>query len=77
MYSAPIFEGGDLPPGALDVFVGPRGQFVAAFEAAALEHSAAVRSGHALAKSVHAHAAADLGLIRSLNHSDCFLIGKR
>jgi hypothetical protein len=29
---------------------------------------AAIRSGHTLAEAMHAHAAADLGLVRSFRH---------
>ena len=56
------------------MFVGLNRKFVTALEAAALEHRAAIRHGHALAESMHAHAAADLGLVCSFYHSKCFLL---
>jgi hypothetical protein len=51
------------------VFVGLDCEPVAALKAAALEHCTAIRRGHALAKTMHTHAAADLGLVCSFNHS--------
>jgi hypothetical protein len=56
------------------VFVGLYGKFVTALKAAALEDCAAIRRGHAFAESMHAHAAADLGLVCSLGHSTIFLL---
>jgi hypothetical protein len=47
----------------LDVCVAADGQPQAAFQAPPLEHDAAIRSGHALAETVHAHAPAYLGLV--------------
>lgn len=66
-------NGGRLPTSPLDVFVGSNGKFVAALQAAALENSAPVGGGHARAEAMHTHAAADLGLVRSLGHSTFFL----
>jgi hypothetical protein len=42
---------------------------VAATQTAALEHGAPISSRHALAESMHAHAAADLRLVRTFRHS--------
>ena len=42
---------------------------MAAAQSAALENSAPISRSHALAESMHAHAAADLRLIRSFWHS--------
>jgi len=50
------------------VRVAANGQTMAPAQAAALEDLATVGSGHALAKAMHAHAAADLWLIRSFRH---------
>ena len=58
------------------MLIGFDGEFVAAFKAAASEHCASVSSGHALAKTVYTHAAADLGLVCSFYHSKYFLIVK-
>ena len=55
------------------MFVGSNGKFVAAFQASALEDIASGGGCHALAKTMHAQAAADLGLICSLYHSSFFL----
>jgi hypothetical protein len=41
---------------------------MAAAQATTLKHSAPVRSRHALAKPMHAHAAADLRLVRTFYH---------
>jgi hypothetical protein len=49
----------------LDVVVAVYGQAQAALQAATLEDLAAVGGGHALAKAMHTHASADLGLIRT------------
>ena len=49
------------------------GEFMAPLKAAALEDIASVGSGHTLAETMHAHAAADLGLICSLGHSTFLL----
>ena len=43
-------------------------QAIATTQAAALEHIAPVSGRHALAKSMYAHTAANLGLIRSFWH---------
>lgn len=58
-----------LPTSLLDVFVGLYCELVTALEAAALEYCAAISRSHAFAETMHAHAAADLGLICSLRHS--------
>ena len=62
-----------LPTSLLDVLVHFDCEFVAALKAAAFEDIASVGRCHALAETMHAHAAADLGLIRSFNHSKIFL----
>ena len=74
LISSPRIYAGDLPTSPLDVFVGSNGKFVAALEAAALEHIAPVGGCHACAETVHTHTAADLGLVRSLGHSTFFLL---
>ena len=51
------------------MFVHRHGQFAAAAQAAALQNRASVSRCHALAKTVHTHTAANLGLIRSFWHS--------
>ena len=56
------------------MFVGFNSKFMAALQAAALKDVASVGSGHAGAETVHTHAAADLGLVRSLGHSTFFLL---
>jgi len=58
-----------LPSNPFDVLVGTHGQFVAAFQTATLEHGTPVGSGHASAKTMHAHTTPNFGLIRSLGHS--------
>lgn len=63
-----------LPTSLLNVFVGLDCEFVTALKAAAFEDCAAVSRGHAFAESMHAHAAADLGLVCSLGHSTIFLL---
>src|SRR5512143_1721066 len=58
----------DLPVDALHVVVRAGRQLVTAAQAAALQDCPSVGGGHARAVAVHAHAPADLGLIRSLRH---------
>jgi len=53
---------------ALDVLVRADRELVATAQTAALQHSAPIGRGHALAKTMHAHTAADLGLICSFRH---------
>lgn len=67
---------GGLPTSPFDVFVGLDGQFVATLQAAALKDGAPVGSCHAGAEAMHAHAAADFWLIRSLGHSTFLFLGK-
>jgi hypothetical protein len=57
-----------LPADVLDVIVHANGQSHAALQAPTLEYNAAIRSGHTLAKTMHAHAPPDLGLISTLGH---------
>jgi hypothetical protein len=52
-----------LPADVLYMVVTADGQPEATFQAPPLKHDAAVGSGHALAKAVHTHAPAYLGLI--------------
>ena len=52
----------------LDVLIRADGELVASAQTAALEHSAPIGRSHALAKTMHAHTAADFGLICSLRH---------
>jgi len=52
----------------LDVIVAGHGQAFAAIGAAAGQHLAAAFGRHARPKAMHSHAAALLGLIRSLRH---------
>jgi hypothetical protein len=59
-------EGVLLPPTLLDVIVHAHDELVAALGAAALQNLAAISSGHAGAKAVHAHAAAGFGLVGTL-----------
>ena len=59
----------DLPSNFLDVLVGPDCEFITPAQTAALEHVPPIGSGHALSKAMYTHAATDLGLICSFNHS--------
>jgi hypothetical protein len=52
-----------LPADVLYMIIAADGQPKAPFQTAPLKDDAAIGSGHALAKTVHAHAPADLGLI--------------
>ena len=52
----------------LDVLIGTHGELVTAAQTAAFEHGAPIGRGHALAKTMHPHSAADLGLICSFRH---------
>ena len=52
----------------LDVLVGADGKLVTPAQAAAFEYGAPIGRSHALAKTMHPHATADLGLIRSFRH---------
>ena len=52
----------------LDVLIRADGKFVTTAQAAAFEHGAPIGRGHALAKTMHPQAAADLGLIRSFRY---------
>jgi len=54
-----------LPADVLYVIVAANGQPEATFQTAPLKHDAAIGSGHALAKAMHAYTPADLGLIRT------------
>jgi hypothetical protein len=53
----------------LDVLIGADGELVTPAQAAAFEHRAPIGRGHALAKTMHPHATADLGLVRSFRHA--------
>jgi hypothetical protein len=64
-----------LPADFFHMVVGGLRQLRATTQAAALEHRAPICRSHALAKAVHAHAAADLRLIRTFGHSS-FLVSK-
>ena len=74
MVSAP--ERGKLPTSPLDVLVHFDSKLVTALQAAALEDGASVGGCHAGAEAMHAHAAADFGLIRSLGHSTFLFLEK-
>jgi hypothetical protein len=50
------------------MLIAANGKAQAALHAAPLQNDAAIRSGHALAKAMHTHAAPDLGLISTLWH---------
>lgn len=63
-----------LPVGLLYVVVHARGQAIAAFQAAALEYTAAPTARHALPETVYAHSAASFWLISSLWHIKSFLL---
>jgi hypothetical protein len=52
-----------LPADVLDVIVAANREVQATLQASALEHLAAIGRGHALTKTVHTHAPADLWLI--------------
>jgi hypothetical protein len=52
-----------LPADVLHMIVAANGQPEATFQAAPLQHDAAVSSGHALAKAMHTDTPANLGLI--------------
>jgi hypothetical protein len=56
------------------MLVGPDSELIAAAQTTALEHITSISRGHALSETVYAHAAADLGLVRSFYHSKYFLI---
>jgi len=56
------------------MFVGSNSESIATAQTAALEHIATIGRGHALSEAVYTHAAADLGLVCSFNHSKYFLI---
>ena len=53
----------------LDVLIRAHGKLVTTAQAAAFEHGAPIGRGHALAKTMHPHSAADLGLICSFRHA--------
>jgi len=57
------------------MLIGGLRQLLAAPQSSALQHRAPIGCRHALAKAMHAHAAADLRLIRTFGHST-FLISK-
>ena len=57
-----------IPVDLFHVIILGDGQFITAFQAAALEHLAPIWGGHALAKAVDAQAAAYSGLVSSLRH---------
>jgi len=50
------------------MLVGLGSQAVTTTQAAAFQHFASVSGGHAFAKTMYTHAAADLWLIRSFRH---------
>jgi hypothetical protein len=52
-----------LPADVLYMIIAADGQPEAAFQTPPLKHDAAISSGHALTKAMHAHAPPDLGLI--------------
>jgi hypothetical protein len=54
-----------LPADVLYVIIAPNSQPNAAFETPPLEYLAAICTGHALSKAMHAHAPPDSGLIRT------------
>jgi len=54
-----------LPADVLYMVIAADGQPKATFKTAPLKHDASIRSGHTLAETVHAHAPANLGLIRT------------
>jgi len=62
-----------LPVDLLDVVIHTRGQAIAALQAAAFEDITATTGRHTLPETVHAHSAADLGLVSSLWHGYFFL----
>ena len=64
-----------LPTSPFDVIIGSDRQFVAAARTTTLENLAPIGSGHTLAETVHAHATADPGLIRSFRHFNSSLKG--
>ena len=64
-----------LPADFFHMLISGFRQLMAAPQAPALEHGAAICRGHALAKAMYAHAAANLRLIRTFGHSS-FLISK-
>jgi hypothetical protein len=51
------------------VLVGGHSQLLATAQAAALEDCAPIGCRHAVAESMHAHAAADFRLVRTFRHS--------
>jgi hypothetical protein len=57
------------------MFVGGHSEFMSTAQAAAFEHGTPIRSGHALAETMHTHTAADFRLIRTFRHSS-FLVSK-
>lgn len=58
-----------VPVHLFDVIILRNRQFVASFYSAALQHVAAIRSGHSFAKTMHAYAPANFWLISSFWHS--------
>jgi hypothetical protein len=58
-----------LPADLLNVLVGSHSQLLATAQAAALEDCAPIGRCHAVAESMHAHAAADFRLVRTFRHS--------
>jgi hypothetical protein len=60
-----------VPIGPLGVIIPFHSQAIAAFQAAAFEDFTTAGRGHTLAKAMHAHPAADFGLVSSLWHT-CF-----
>lgn len=59
---------GSSPVDTFDVLVGVNSQLVAPAQSPALEHCASVSRCHALAKTMHAQAPPDFGLISSFRH---------
>ena len=57
-----------LPADVLDVVIAADSQPDAPSQASPLKHLATICTCHALAKTMHAHAAADLRLVRTFNH---------
>jgi hypothetical protein len=57
------------------MFVGGYREFVTTAQAAAFEHGAPIRGGHALAETMYTYTAADFWLIRTFRHTS-FLVSK-
>src|SRR5258706_12578122 len=66
---------GGLPTSPFDVVIGSDREFMAAPGAAALENVTAIRGGHSLAKSMHAHTGENFGFISTLWHFNSRLKG--